>query len=208
MVKISICVLLGYLVGSLNPAALIGKLKKQNLRNRGTGNLGATNALLLFGKRMGAFVMLVDIFKSFFIVKFAAWLAPNAPWIVMCIGFFVILGHCFPFYMHFRGGRGTAAFGGLVLAYSPLLFLFLLISGMIFMIIVNHGVALPFYAVIVFAVFVLATEQSPALIAFAILSAALVIERNLGGLKKAIQKEDAPVRDYIKAKLFRSGKDE
>lgn len=205
MIKVCICVLLGYLIGSLNPAALIGKLKQQNLRSRGTGNLGATNALLLFGKRMGAFVMLFDIFKSFLTVKFAVRLLPDVPWIAMRVGFSAILGHCFPFYMRFRGGKGTAAFGGLVLAYQPQLFLFLLLSGMAVMIVVNHGVALPLYAVSAFAVFVIAAEQNAAVIVLAVLLSLVVMERNLGGLKKAIRKEDAPVRAYIKAKLFRSG---
>ena len=60
-----LCIVLGYLLGSLNPAALIGKIKHFNLRKHGTGNLGATNVLLNFGKGFAAVVMLFDIFKAF-----------------------------------------------------------------------------------------------------------------------------------------------
>ena len=135
-------------------------------------------------------------------MKFAAWFEPNLSWIAVCAGFSAILGHCFPFYLHFRGGRGTAAFGGLVLAYRPLLFLFLLLSGVIVIIIVNHAVALPFYAAIFFIVFVLIAERNPVFVILAALSVIVVIERNLGGLKKAIKKEDTPVREFIKGRMF------
>lgn len=196
--------MLGYLIGSLNPAALIGKMKKKNLRNSGTGNLGATNIMLTIGKRMGIFVMIFDIFKSFTIVKLAAWIAPNTPWISMCTGASAILGHCFPFYMKFRGGKGTAAFGGLVLAYNPMLFLFLMISGVVLILIINHAIALPMYAANFFAIYVAVREQNWNAILFAALCAALIVERNFSGLVKAIKKQDIPVRTYIKTKLFRN----
>jgi len=192
------------LIGSLNPAALIGKLKKQNLRIVGTGNLGATNTMLTFGKRIGIFVMLFDIFKSFAIVKIAAWIAPSSPWFPLASGVSAILGHCFPFYLNFKGGKGTAAFGGLVLAYNPLLFLFLLTTGILLMIIINHGIALPLYAAVFFAVFVLINEQSRSSAAYAVLSSLIVVAKNKSSIIKAVRKEDTPVRTYIKTKLFHS----
>ena len=65
VIGISCSVLMGYLIGTLSPAALIGKLKKRNLRKSGTGNLGASNVMLHFGKWLGVLVMAFDILKAF-----------------------------------------------------------------------------------------------------------------------------------------------
>ncbi|MBQ8724062.1 MAG: glycerol-3-phosphate acyltransferase, partial [Oscillospiraceae bacterium] len=74
--KVILLLLFGYLLGSLSPAALVSKLKRKNLRKNGTGNLGATNVMLNFGKKYGALVMLLDIAKAFVTVKLAAFLFP------------------------------------------------------------------------------------------------------------------------------------
>ena len=71
----------GYVLGSLNPAALISRLKKKDLRNMGTGNLGATNTALNFGKTMGALVMLFDIAKSALAVLIANILFPDRAYV-------------------------------------------------------------------------------------------------------------------------------
>jgi glycerol-3-phosphate acyltransferase PlsY len=65
MAKFLLASVLGYLIGSLNPAAFLGKIKHQNLRDSGTGNLGATNVTMHFGKLLGTLVMIFDICKSF-----------------------------------------------------------------------------------------------------------------------------------------------
>lgn len=122
-------VIIGYLLGCLSPAALISKIKRKNLRKNGTGNLGATNVMLNFGKRFGALVMLFDIFKAFAAYKLAELLFPSAAFVGIAAGFAAVVGHVFPFYMKFKGGKGLAAFAGMVLAYNPWLFLFLLLTG-------------------------------------------------------------------------------
>ena len=62
--EIILCGLFGYLVGNINPSYIIGRLKGFDIRNNGSGNAGASNAVLLMGKKIGAFSALFDIFKA------------------------------------------------------------------------------------------------------------------------------------------------
>ena len=92
ILKLFICIAAGYLIGSLNPAALIGKIKKTNLRSRGTGNLGATNVMLIFGKAYGALVMLFDMAKAFFSVKLAQLICPTVAFAGIFAGASAVIG--------------------------------------------------------------------------------------------------------------------
>lgn len=201
--KIALCIFIGYLVGSVNPAAIISKVRHKDLRTSGTGNLGATNALLIFGKATGALVMLLDIIKSFLVFKLTEIMAPEIPWLAMAAGFAAVVGHCFPFYMGFKGGKGLAAFAGIVLAYKPLLFLFLLITGVGLMIIVNYSFILPFYATAFFSIFVAVTDESVGCMLFATAVSVLIIIKHFGNFLKALRGEDNRIREYIKVKIFK-----
>ncbi|MBE6577464.1 MAG: glycerol-3-phosphate acyltransferase [Ruminococcaceae bacterium] len=201
--KIIVCVVIGYLLGSLNPAALISKLKRKSLRENGTGNLGATNTMLVFGKKLGAFVMLFDILKGFLAVSIAMLLAPDIEWLTLASGFSAIVGHCFPFYLKFRGGKGLATFAGAVLAYSPIIFVLLLISGLVIMLIVNHGFILPYYASSVFAVFVCVTCREPISGVLAVSMSALLMIMHFGNLLKAKNGQDIKIRAYIQSKKMK-----
>ena len=141
VIGISTGVLMGYLIGTLSPAALIGKLKKRNLRKSGTGNLGASNVMLHFGKWLGVLVMAFDILKAFCAARLARYVFPHVPYIMMIAGIAAILGHIYPFYMHFKGGKGLAAFGGLIMAYEPWLLAFVLAVGSILMLILSAVLA-------------------------------------------------------------------
>ena len=81
--KITLCLLLAYLLGSLSPAALLAAVKKTDLRKSGTKNLGATNTMLILGKRFGIAVMVFDIFKAVLATRCAEWIAPELDWLAM-----------------------------------------------------------------------------------------------------------------------------
>lgn len=117
-----ISLVIGYLLGTLSPAALFAKLKKVNLRKRGTGNLGATNTTMVLGKQYGALVMILDIGKAFLACKLAELLFPELAVAGLLAGAAAVVGHIYPFYMKFKGGKGLAAFGGMILAYNPWMF--------------------------------------------------------------------------------------
>ncbi len=190
------------MLGSLNPAALISKMKHKNLRENGTGNLGATNTMLVLGKRFGALVLLVDLAKAFFSVWLARWIAPEMEWLSMAAGTAAVVGHCFPFYLKFKGGKGLAAFAGLVLAYRPTLFLFLLISGTILMLVVNYSFILPFYGALFLTVYVAIHEGELLFLLWSVLAAMLIVIMHFGNLIKAIEGKDRKIREYLKTKWF------
>ncbi|MBQ2809559.1 MAG: glycerol-3-phosphate acyltransferase [Clostridia bacterium] len=201
-----ICVLIGYLLGCLSPSALIAKIKHKNLRENGTQNLGATNVSLVIGKKWGVAVMLFDIAKSFFACKIAEHILDEEH-IGLVVGLFAIVGHVFPFYMHFKGGKGLAPYGGLVLAYNPKVFLFMLVTCTIILVIVNHGYAMAYSASIMFCV--ISTIMSKDIWVF-ILSAcagALIMWKHAENIKKAHNSDEMKIRDYIKT-LFKRKKTE
>ena len=107
--------LVGYLVGTLNPAYLLGKLKGMDIRKQGSRNAGASNALILFGKVTGILCAAFDIAKAALSVFLMTLLFPHADTFAVTIAF-CILGHIFPFYMGFRGGKGLACLGGAFIA--------------------------------------------------------------------------------------------
>ncbi len=141
------CFIFAYLIGTLNPAAFIATIKKKNLRATGTGNLGATNVTLALGKTYGLIVMIFDIAKAYLSVKIAKIFFPQLLFAGLVAGLGSVVGHIFPFYMRFHGGKGLAPFGGMILAYSPQIFIVVLICGIILVLISDYPVALTFSSI-------------------------------------------------------------
>lgn len=195
-----VSVLLGYLLGSLSPSALLSKLKKANLRNQGTKNLGATNTMLILGKGYGALVMLFDIAKAFFAVKLAIKLFPDLIYGGLAAGCAAVVGHIFPFYMRFKGGKGLAAYGGMILGLDPLLFLILLMIAIAAMLITNHAIAMTVSATVLFPIFFSIRGGDPASFLIVAAVSVLILSRHTGSILEAIHGEDTRVRAFIKGK--------
>lgn len=196
--EIAATVLIGYLLGSLNPAALLAKLKQLDLRAQGTKNLGASNTMLVMGKKFGVPVMLFDIFKSYFAAKLAKALFPQLAIVQLLAGLSAVVGHIFPFYLNFKGGKGLAAFGGLVLACDPPVFLCLLVLGIILMLLTNASAAMPISAGVLFPILTLI--RCPSLAAFVLSAAAgaLIIVKHWSNIGKARRGEDIKIRSFVK----------
>ena len=113
-----IVILLAYLMGCSNMALYIAKLMKQDLRSGGTGNLGASNTTILLGWRAGVAVGIHDIGKSALAVILAELIFPDLPFIGALAGVASVLGHIFPFYLKFKGGKGFASFIGMSVALN------------------------------------------------------------------------------------------
>lgn len=107
-----------YLLGCSNMALYISKMKKIELRDGGSGNLGASNATALMGWRAGITVAVHDIGKSALAVVLAKLLFPQLPNIGAVAGVASVLGHIFPFYLKFKGGKGFASYIGMTLALN------------------------------------------------------------------------------------------
>lgn len=195
--------LLGYLVGTISPAALFGKIKHVNMKETGTKNLGASNAMLVLGRSYGVIVMILDIAKAFLAAKLAKWLFPKLALAGFLAAFGAILGHIYPFYMHFRGGKGLAAFGGMVCFYDPRLLVFYLTVGVVLMILANRTVFLPVFASMTFPLIVLWQTGDPGMFAVAVAAACLVIFAHRGNFGRVERGEEVPLRELIKTKVFK-----
>ena len=115
----------GYVFGLFQTAFFYGKAHGIDIREHGSGNSGTTNALRVLGKKAGLIVLLGDCLKAmiaiFLIRALFGTVHPEMKWLLaLYTGAGVILGHNYPFYMNFKGGKGIAATGGMVLAFHPL----------------------------------------------------------------------------------------
>ncbi len=171
--------ILGYLVGNINPAAVFSWLKDADIRNKGSGNVGASNALIVMGKGIGLFCALFDIMKAFFVVKLCFYLFPDYPIIGILSGTCCILGHIFPFLMHFHGGKGLAALGGVLLAYNWRMFLIILLSEIILVCFINYVCLVATSASQVFTLILLINSGVSAALVFAPATIAILYRHRL-----------------------------
>lgn len=107
-----------YLIGCSNMALYLSRWKGVDLRAGGSGNLGASNAFALMGWKAGVLVGAHDIGKAVLAVWLSRWIFPEVPLLGFIAGVACVLGHMFPFYLRFRGGKGFASYLGMILAIN------------------------------------------------------------------------------------------
>jgi len=133
-----LCIAIGYVIGTMNWAYLMGKLKGFDIRQYGSGNAGASNVVLMIGKMSGLICAVLDIFKGFAAFRIAQALFPMEPYAGILAGAACILGHIFPVWMHFAGGKGLASLGGVLLAYSSKLFFLMLAAEVVLVLVTDY----------------------------------------------------------------------
>lgn len=117
MIKYILCALLGYFAGCFSPSYLLSRRRGFDIRTFGSGNAGATNMMLAAGLKPGLVVMALDVSKAFVVTFPLRLLLP--PLCAALAGLFCVLGHIFPVFLRFRGGKGTACLCGTVLGLTP-----------------------------------------------------------------------------------------
>ncbi len=150
--KIIVTVLASYLVGGINPSYIFGRLRGIDIRRQGSGNAGASNATVVLGKAIGIFSAFFDIAKAFGVMLLFPVIFKGVPYLAECAGIAAIIGHIFPVFMHFRGGKGLACLGGLLLAIDPRLFLIVLAAEIVLLLLVNYICIVPITASILIPV--------------------------------------------------------
>lgn len=115
------CVLIGYAFGNILTASLVGRLFEKDLFKSGSGNPGMTNTIKVLGKKAGIFVLLGDILKTCAAVYICVLLFPAYTKLIpLYTGCGTLLGHCFPIWHHFQGGKGVAVTAASFVLYWPL----------------------------------------------------------------------------------------
>lgn len=113
--QIFLSMLIGYLLGCIQSAYILGRLAgKIDIREHGSGNAGASNITSTLGLKFGVIVGLVDILKGFFAVQIVRWIYPGNLELAYLAGLMAIVGHMFPFFLKFRGGKGVATLAGMM----------------------------------------------------------------------------------------------
>lgn len=120
--------LLAYLLGSIPSGVWVGQYFYQtDIRQMGSGNMGTTNTFRVLGPKAGTIVLFMDLAKGAIPVLIATYLLPTFPFSPLFVGAFAVLGHTFPIFAQFRGGKAVATFSGVMLAYIPLVVLVCLV---------------------------------------------------------------------------------
>lgn len=133
-----ILVLAAYLLGSSSMAYWLSLIKKVDIRKNGSGNLGASNATVLFGWGAGVIVAVHDIGKAVLAVLLAKLLFPELEYAGAAAGVACVLGHIFPFYLKFKGGKGLASFWGMILALNWKVALVMLALGLVITVVTDY----------------------------------------------------------------------
>lgn len=120
MATVVILLLAAYFTGAIPTSYIVGRLRGIDLRQHGSGNLGATNAYRVLGWRAASPVVIVDIFKGWFPTHFfTRWDHSAIALLALAYGAAAILGHVFSVYVGFKGGKGVATSAGVLLALAP-----------------------------------------------------------------------------------------
>lgn len=147
--KYLLCIIICYSLGAVNPSYLISRARGFDIRERGSGNAGASNALMLLGKLTGVLCAAFDIGKA----ALAVLLCEKLFGLKYCFAVSAvscIFGHIFPFYMKFRGGKGLACIGGVVLAFDLRVFLLMLACAVALVLVTKYICFVPLSAAVVF----------------------------------------------------------
>ena len=200
-------ILLGYLIGSSSMSFYISKAKKVNLKEEGSKNLGASNTLALMGKKAGLAVLLHDVLKSFLVITIIR-LCMHIPynqvgWLLAAGGVFAVVGHIFPFYLGFKGGKGFASYIGVIMGLDWRLFLGIVVLIVVAAFITDYIVAGTFSTITVAPVYFLFRQEW--LVAAILLAGSLLIlykhRENIVSLKngKEMKVRSAFAKKYQKS---------
>lgn len=183
--KLLFCALIGYLLGSINSAVIVSKLKGKDIRTVGSGNAGATNILRTFGKGAAAVVFLVDILKGVFAALLGKLIGGELGGYLG--GFLSIIGHNFPVYFGFRGGKGIVTSLAVMLTVSPSLALIAFGIGIIIIAATRYVSLGSIIGSLLFGILAVIrhTDNVPFCI-FAALTALLATIRHAGNIKRLL----------------------
>jgi acyl phosphate:glycerol-3-phosphate acyltransferase len=199
-----IALILAYLMGSIPSAVWIGKtLYGVDVREFGSGNAGATNTFRVLGKKAGLLVLTMDILKGWLAVVMAAFISEAPPQtsqfvdLQIVLGVAAVIGHIFPVFAGFRGGKGIATLFGVILAAHPLA---CLISLGVFLLVflafryvslgsITAAIAFPVAVITVFA-----DRVVPSMVIFSIMVAILVMITHQKNIERLIRREESKMK--------------
>ncbi|RDY88783.1 glycerol-3-phosphate 1-O-acyltransferase PlsY [Bacillus amyloliquefaciens] len=189
---IALLIILAYVLGSIPSGLVVGKLAKGiDIREHGSGNLGATNAFRTLGVKAGSVVVAADILKGTLAAALPYLL--HVPVHPLLAGVAAVIGHVFPVFAKFKGGKAVATSGGVLLFYAPLLFVTMVAVFFVFLFLtkfVSLSSMLTGIYTIIYCLFV----KDPYLLIVVTLLTAFVIYRHRANIKRIINKTEPKIK--------------
>lgn len=190
-----------YLIGCLNPAYFISRRKGIDLRSGGSGNLGTCNSVLMLGVRWGLFVCIHDIGKGVLAVLIARYAFPDLPYIGITAGAGCVLGHIFPFFLRFKGGKGFAAFLGMTLSLDWRLGLAVLLAAAVITVLTDHIVYATAVTVIVVPLYLWLTTGDPFTALLLCIPSAVILYKHRENFARLREGTEISLRQAVKDKF-------
>ena len=203
-------ILLAYLIGSVPTAVWVGKIfYGMDIREHGSGNAGATNTFRVLGVEAGIPVLIFDIFKGWFVVQFSYFandylLLSNHQLVTyqLALGVTALIGHIFPIYVGFKGGKGVATLLGLVIAIHPIASLIaigifittLLITKYVSLSSMIAGFSFPILIIVVFKTTILP------LVIFSMVIAILLLFTHQKNIERLLSREESKANIKVRKK--------
>jgi len=202
MVNLLLSFLFSYLLGSISPAYLYGRaVRKIDIRNYGSGNIGATNTLRVLGKRAGILVLFLDVLKGLIAVLLFAYFfyyyqksEIELLFFRISAGWGVVLGHIYPVFLGFRGGKGIATSAGVLLGVVPLATLSAFVIWLIFFLLFGYvslasicaSLFLPLFVALLYS----RSIHLVSLVSFAIFLSLLTIIRHRKNIRRLLANQE------------------
>ena len=177
-----ILVVLCYFIGAIPFSYLVSLLKGVDIRTRGSGNVGATNVLRALGPVAAAAALAADLLKG----VAAAWIGTMAggEWLVVGCAFAAVVGHCYPIFLRFKGGKGVATSAGIILYLMPRELLIMLVVFLVVVALLRYVSLGSITVAVLLPVLALAMKEPFELLILCLLMAALVVYRHRENIQR------------------------
>ncbi|MDQ0268606.1 glycerol-3-phosphate 1-O-acyltransferase PlsY [Cytobacillus purgationiresistens] len=190
--EVIIIFIAAYLLGSIPSGLIVGKVFYGiDIREHGSGNLGATNTFRILGKKAGFIVTFADILKGTLATLLPLFLGLDIHLLVA--GVFAVIGHMYPVFAGFKGGKAVATSAGVVLAYEPLMFAIILIVFFICLYISQYVSLSSMIAGLAGVIYSVILEDPPLIIIVSIMTL-FIIYRHRANISRIIKKNEPKVQ--------------
>ena len=186
--------IIGYLLGCFNTAYFISHAKGFDIRDKGSGNAGASNMQQTLGWSYGIMTALTDILKAFLAVFIIKKIYPDNEILHFLTGVMAVMGHIFPFYLKFRGGKGYACYAGMLLALDWKFALYCMLMGALITLILNYIALATMTTAVLVPVHFAFNGKSPIIIAMLAVTAVVIIWKHRSNIHNIINHTEKGLR--------------
>ena len=188
---------IAYLIGTVSPSYMVSRKLNKDFRGGGSGNFGASNTAILAGMKWGVIVGLCDILKACIPILVAKFFFSEYVYLQYVVATCVILGHIYPFYLKFKGGKGFATFFGSILGIHWLAFI---VIGIIFLVVVflsDKIVIGTFTTITLFPIYVWLVDKNIWFVAIILVATLVIYCKHIDNIKRLINGEEFGIREVV-----------